>query len=93
MTLWAFLYTALKEKRVLKRCPWGTMLKNGAFFSQKDSVLLQLSPRPLQSGVCEFNAPDPYCDNNTLKIFGLLSLDANFGPVSGWKPTFCEHCI
>ncbi len=26
---------SLKEKRVLKRCVWGTILENGAFFDKK----------------------------------------------------------
>ena len=26
---------SLKEKRVLKQCPWGTILEHGAFFCQK----------------------------------------------------------
>ena len=33
---------SLKEKKVLKRCPWGTILKNGAFFSKKGTILVPL---------------------------------------------------
>ena len=29
---------SLKEKRVLKRCLWGTILENGAFFGKKGTV-------------------------------------------------------
>ncbi len=36
------LYTTLKEKRVLKQCPWGTILENGAFFSKNDTNLVPL---------------------------------------------------
>ncbi len=31
---------ALKEKRVLKQCPWGTYLENGAFFDKKGTILV-----------------------------------------------------
>ncbi len=33
---------ALKEKRVLKQCPWGIILENGAFFDKKCTVLVLL---------------------------------------------------
>ena len=32
----------LKEKRVLKQCPWGTVLKNGAFFDKQGTILVPL---------------------------------------------------
>ena len=39
----------LKEKRVLKRCPWGTILKNGAFFSKMGTILVPPGKRALFS--------------------------------------------
>ena len=39
---------ALKEKRVLKQCPWGTILKKRAFFVKKGTVLENSAP--LESG-------------------------------------------
>ena len=32
----------LKEKRVLKQCPWGTILKNSAFFDKNGTILVPL---------------------------------------------------
>ncbi len=41
-------YTALKEKRVLKRCPLGIILENSGFFGKKGTVLVPLG---YQNGV------------------------------------------
>ncbi len=48
-TSWAALHvTTLKEKRVLKLYPWGTILKNSAFFGKKGTILPFLKVAPKQ---------------------------------------------
>ncbi len=39
------LLITLKEKRELKRCPWGTILENGAFFVKKGTIFQNGAPR------------------------------------------------
>ena len=36
----AFQNNSLKEKRVLKQCPWDTILENSAFSDKKDTILV-----------------------------------------------------
>ena len=57
--LQAQILTALKEKRVLKQCPYGTILENSTFFDKKGTILVPLchQNKVVLSGVqCTFSS-------------------------------------
>ncbi len=50
-------YHTLKEKGVLKQCPWGTILENGAFFYKEGTILVPLVHQNEKSTVFQNGAP------------------------------------